>query len=139
MISRRSWVLYATVSASALMTSSALSPARADAVTLLSPSALAQTARSPAAAASPPVNPNLQAQFALSSANLARAAQAVRDMTAAQTAARANAHLTLNNVPLSNNVPSASSWNGAVLSGLNPDTSAPGNWVNANPLQKDTG
>ena len=108
---------------------------------MLSPAGLAQAAstRTPAAAsaatqATATVNPAYQAQAALSAANLARAAQAIKDTTAAQAAARASSQLTLNNVPLS-----GSSWNGNVLSGLNPvDDADPTKWINADPLQKDT-
>jgi filamentous hemagglutinin family protein len=134
-------VAWASFSAS-LLASSALTPAlAADPVTLLSPAVLARSAGGAGAAAnptgsvSPLASPSLQAQLALSSANLARAAQALNDMTAAQAAAAgAASQLTLNNRSLS-----GSAWNGQVLSGLNPVDSDPTQWINADPLTKDTG
>src|ERR1700722_11258416 len=78
-------------------------------------------------------NPAMQAQMALSSANLARATQAISDITAAEAAASASSQLTLNN-----SASSASSWNGTALSGLNPLDNDPALWINAGPLQKNT-
>ena len=100
-----------------------------DAAFQLSPAGLAQTQALRAAnqsnLAGPLANSAAQAQIALSVGNLARAAQALKAMNVAQTAASAASQLTLNNAPLS-----GSSWNGTPLSGLNPG-SAP--WINANP------
>ena len=134
--------LYASVSAVALFASGALANAAPapNVASLLSPGMLAQTAaqRNSTSAVSTPgaaalANPAIQAQQILSAANLAKAAQAIKDVTAAQAAAKASSQLTLNNAPLS-----GSTWNGAPLSGLKPVNDADGTlWINANPLRKD--
>src|SRR5262249_44358722 len=137
---RRHSALYASVSAIALLAAGAPAHAYSSAASALSPAALAgaSTQQSVAARAAQGstalMDPGIQAQIALSAANLAKATQAFANLTAAQAAARASSQLTLNNVPLS-----GSSWNGTPLSGLNPagDPSS-GLWVNADALQKDT-
>jgi filamentous hemagglutinin family protein len=110
--------------------------AAADLSGLLSSSGLAQMGQHPSANQPGQVlnvsNTALQAQMALSSANLARATQAINDITAAEAAARASSQLTLNN-----SAGSASSWNGTALSGLNPLDQDPTLWINADPLQKN--
>jgi filamentous hemagglutinin family protein len=131
------------VSATALLVSGAFTPSLggSNAAQLLSPAGLAQAAAQHAGAgraavpqAGPLASPAVQAQIALSAANLARAAQAIKNITAAQVAAGASAQLTLNNAPLS-----GSAWNGKVLSGLNPvDDTNKSLWINADPLQKNT-
>ncbi len=130
------------VSAAALLISGALSPAFAgDAASFLSPGGLAQAAgqhagagRAATALASPLTSPAVRAQIALSTANLAKAAQAIKNITLAQTAASAASKLTLNNAPLS-----GSAWNGNPLSGLNPvDDTNSSLWINAQPLKKNT-
>jgi filamentous hemagglutinin family protein len=113
----------------------ALAPSAAwgGAASLLSAANLAQRAASRTQSASPLANPGIQAQIAFSAANLAQAAQALKTANATQTAASASSQLTLNGVSLSN-----SSWNGGVLSGLNPvDDMNPSLWINAGPLQKN--
>ncbi|HKY19223.1 MAG TPA: filamentous hemagglutinin family protein [Rhizomicrobium sp.] len=110
----------------------------ADANTLLSPAVLARASGgsvggAPAGQVPGIVSPALRAQQALSAANLARAAQDLASITAAQAAASASSQLTLGNAALS-----ASSWNGTALSGLNPRDSDPTLWINADALQKDT-
>jgi filamentous hemagglutinin family protein len=134
--------LFAGVSASAFVVSGAFSSATAgnSAAQILSPAGLAQIAsrhgiqQDSTTPAGPLANPAVQAQIKLSAANLARAAQTLKDQTAAQVAAGAAAQLTLNNAPLS-----GSGWNGTALSGLNPvnDTSKT-LWINADPLHKNT-
>jgi filamentous hemagglutinin family protein len=127
----------------ALLVSGAVSPSFAgNAAQLLSPAGLAQAAaqhtrsgQMAAGQAGPLANPAVQAQIALSAANLAKAAQAFKNITAAQLAAGASAQLTLNNAPLS-----GSAWNGKVLSGLNPvDDTDKTLWINAGALQKNAG
>ncbi|HWC62049.1 MAG TPA: filamentous hemagglutinin N-terminal domain-containing protein, partial [Rhizomicrobium sp.] len=125
--------------AALLFTSGLVRPvAAADLSSLLSSASLSQMGQHPSAnqpGQTPNVsNPALQAQMALSSANLARATQAIKDITAAQAAARASSQLTLNN-----SASSASSWNGTTLSGLNPLDKDPSLWINADPLQKNLG
>jgi filamentous hemagglutinin family protein len=141
LLSCRLWALQAGVSATALVVAGALSPALAgNAAALLSSAALAQAAAGHAGAgqiaaaqAGPLANPAVQAQIALSTANLAKAAQAIKNITAAQVAASAGAQLTLNNAPLS-----SSAWNGAPLSGLNPvNDKNKSLWINADPLSKN--
>ncbi|HJT44108.1 MAG TPA: filamentous hemagglutinin family protein [Rhizomicrobium sp.] len=110
----------------------------ADANTLLSPAVLARTSGgsaggAPAAQVPGIVSPALRAQQALSAANLARAAQDLANITAAQAAASASSQLTLGSAALS-----ASSWNGTALSGLDPRDTDPTLWINADALQKDT-
>ena len=112
---------------------------------MLSPAALGQTAAARTgtsgavtAAAAALANPGLQAQVALSAANLAKAAQAIKDMNLAQAAARASSQLTLNGAKLDGKL-AGSAWNGAVLSGLKPvDDTGGALWTNAERLQKDT-
>ena len=143
LLSPRHRMLQVGVSATALLLSGAFSPAFAggNAATLLSPAGLAQAAGQRAAAgqatvgpAGPLASPAVQAQIALSTANLAKAAQAIKNITAAQVAAGAAAQLTLNNAPLS-----GSAWNGTALSGLNPvDDTNQSLWINAGALQKNT-
>ena len=138
--------LYASTSAIALLASGALSPVLAiDVASRLSPAGLGQPSapggggNAGAAGIATIANPALQAQIALSSANLAKAAQAIKDMNAAQAAARATSQLTLNGVKLSGKL-AGSAWTGAVLSGLKPvDEGDPTLWVNAEGLQKDAG
>jgi filamentous hemagglutinin family protein len=134
-------VLQAGVSATALLVWGALTPSYAStAAQLLSPAGLAQASaqhtgadQTAASQAGPLANPAVQAQIALSKANLAKAAQALKSITAAQTAASAAAQLTLNNAPLS-----GSAWNGTALSGLNPvDDTDNTLWINADPLSKN--
>jgi filamentous hemagglutinin family protein len=132
-------LLCAGASATALIGSGAFSPAfGGSAAQALSPANLAQVANQQASATSQAAsaslgNPAIQAQIALSAANLAKAAEALKNLNAAQAAAAAASQLTLNNAPLS-----GSAWNGDALSGLNPvdDTNA-GLWINAAPLQKN--
>src|ERR1700682_1779703 len=138
-IAVRSRAFYASVSAIALVASGALSPAHAVYVPSRPPPAgLAAGVRTggnqgTAIQAATLANPALQAQIALSAANLAKAAQAIKDVNLAQAAARASSKLTLNNAPLS-----GSSWNGAVLSGLKPvDDTDPTIWINAEGLKKN--
>lgn len=120
----------------ALLASTALAPARAaDAASLLAAGALSRgvSGSGSPTAFSPLISPALQAQNALSAANLARAAKDIANLTAAQAAASASSQLTLGNAALS-----ASSWNGTALSGLAPRDSDPTLWINADRLQKDT-
>ncbi|HTJ62405.1 MAG TPA: filamentous hemagglutinin family protein [Alphaproteobacteria bacterium] len=129
------------VSATALLLSGALTQAyAADAAFQLSPAGLAQAAqrtgtiKTTTPQTSPLTSPAVRAQIALSTANLARASQALKNIAAAQTAASAASQLTLNNAPLS-----GSAWNGKALSGLNPvNDKDPGLWINANPIKKNT-
>ena len=135
----RSRALCASVTAASLLSTTALTPAlAADAASLLSSARLSQSSTEHASAGA--INPTLvtngpaiQAQMALSSANLARAAQALSAMNAAQASASANSQLTLDNASLS-----GSSWNGTSLSGLSPSDSDPTLWINADKLQKNT-
>jgi filamentous hemagglutinin family protein len=141
LLSYRHRMLQAGVSATALLVSGACSQAFADSAAMrLSPLGLAQFsaqhtgAAQAAAQAGPLANPAVQAQIALSAANLAKAAQAIKNITAAQGAAGASAQLTLNNVPLS-----GSAWNGTSLSGLKPvDDTNKSLWINAGALTKNT-
>ena len=139
-VSRHRRFLQAGVSATALLISGAHTPTYADSAAMrLSPAGLAQTigqhagADQTAAPAGPLSSPAVRAQIALSAANLAKAAQAIKNITAAQTAAGASAQLTLNNAPLS-----GSAWNGTTLSGLNPvDDTNKNLWINAGALTKN--
>jgi filamentous hemagglutinin family protein len=142
MISGRRNLLFATASLTALLGSGAPHSAiAASAASLLSPAGLAQAAGQSGAnsqgasgQAAGLTNPAIQAQIALSAANLAKAAQEIKALTAAQTSASAASQLTLNNAPLS-----GSAWNGTTLSGLNPvNDQDPTLWVNAGTLQKNT-
>ena len=135
-------LLRAGVSIVALLVSGEFAPAYAgtSAAQLLSQGALAQAAahsrggQISVSPAGPLANPAVQAQIALSKANLAKAAQALKNVAAAQTSASAAAALTLNNLALS-----GSAWNGTALSGLNPvDDTDPTLWINADPLKKNT-
>jgi len=121
--------------ASLLVSSTFHAALAADAGTLLSPSALTRSSGTSSASSvqSPLTSPALQAQIALSAANLARAAKDLSNLAAAQAAASASSQLTLGNASLS-----ASSWNGTALSGLNPRDADPTLWINADPLKKDT-
>ena len=134
--------LAAGVSALALLASGALSPAMAgdSAAQLLSPGNLSQvagqrsSATQSAAQSASLANPQIQAELALSAANIAKAAQALNALSAAEASASAGSRLTLNNAPLS-----GSAWNGTPLSGLNPvNDTDPSLWINAGPLQKNT-
>jgi filamentous hemagglutinin family protein len=132
--------LHIGVSATALLLSGAISQAYgADAAFLLSPAGLAQaaqrtgTVKTTAPQTSPLTNPAVRAQIALSTANLSKAAQALKNIAASQTAASAASQLTLNNAPLS-----GSSWNGKALSGLNPvNDKDSSQWINADPIKKN--
>ncbi|HEX3487412.1 MAG TPA: filamentous hemagglutinin family protein [Micropepsaceae bacterium] len=139
----------------ALATNSA---ARADVVSQLSPAGLGQKAslraRSGTSAASPLDNPAVQPQVALSAANLANAAKALKDLNTSQASARAANQLTVKD-PVTGHVTTlagrlealkqadllkGSTWDGTALSGLKPaDDSDPSLWINANPLQKNSG
>ncbi len=135
----RTRFLCAGASVTALLASGGLSDARAaTAAQLLSPGNLMLTAGERASATSQGaaaslLNPAVQAQIALSTTNLANAAQALKNILAAQSAASSSSQLTLNNAPLS-----GSSWNGTPLSGLNPEDTSASTWINASPLQKNT-
>ncbi len=141
LLSYRHRALRAGVSATALLISGTFSQAFADSAAMrLSPLGLAQSsaqhtgAAQAAAQAGPLANPAVRAQIALSAANLAKAAQAIKNITAAQVAAGASAQLTLNKVPLS-----GSAWNGSPLSGLKPvDDTDKSLWINAGALTKNT-
>ncbi|HXJ03315.1 MAG TPA: filamentous hemagglutinin N-terminal domain-containing protein, partial [Micropepsaceae bacterium] len=148
----RTRALFASTSAIALLASGVLSPAFAiDIAARLSPAGLAQNSggagsgsAAAAGAGAALVSAQAQAQIALSAANLAKAAQAIKDATAAQVAARASNQLTLNGQRLDATLQSlaskltASAWNGSVLSGLKPvDDTDSTLWVNADPLKKD--
>jgi filamentous hemagglutinin family protein len=133
--------LFATASLTALLAAAAAPNAIASsAASLLSPGVLAQAAGQRATGlqsannqAAGLLNPATQAQIALSAANLARAAQAIKAVTAAQASASAASQLTLNNAPLN-----GSAWNGSALSGLNPvNDQDPALWQNAGALQKN--